>query len=126
MATIQLLEGGGGGGVFVLHKLFISFPACNSVFISHSASSKLFLSLSWMFSVYKVGSRTGLSRLGPIDVGIRETSEVYYSPANKENSPNVVSMLGQPRRQPCLLRRLHKLKCHLMMPTEAMHFLKGH
>ena len=44
----QMLEGHysitRGEGFFVLDKLFISPPGCNIIFISHSASSKIFIS----------------------------------------------------------------------------------
>ena len=40
--TIQLLEGGEGD----LDQLFISPPVCNILFISHTASSKIFIKLS--------------------------------------------------------------------------------
>ena len=50
-----------GAGVFELDKLFISPPVCIILFISHSVSSKIFISLSLKKSVYKVGSQTRLN-----------------------------------------------------------------
>ena len=48
--NIKLLGGGGGGGgvivVFELEKIFISPSVRFFLFISHSASSKIFISIS--------------------------------------------------------------------------------
>ena len=55
--TIQSL-GGGGGVLHKLNTLFIALSICRISFFSHSASSKIFISLSYnFFSVFKVESQ---------------------------------------------------------------------
>ena len=58
-------------------KLFISPPVCNILFISFSASSKIFILLK-KNSMCKVGSQTRLS----INVGLKQTSKVRLQQIN--------------------------------------------